>query len=41
VFPSYSSTLAYGFTLKVADFLVENNMVDDRIHQKILAQLDS
>jgi hypothetical protein len=27
--------------LKVADFLVENNMVDDRIHQKILAQLDS
>jgi hypothetical protein len=31
----------YAMTLKLADFLIENNMIDDVIYKKILADLDS
>jgi hypothetical protein len=34
-------TIDYSITLKVADFLIQNNMVDDVTYKKILADLNS
>ncbi len=38
--PSLSSISSYWSTLKLADFLIENNMIDDVMHQKMLADLE-
>jgi hypothetical protein len=35
------ATINYGLTLKVIDFLIKNNMIDDVIYKKILTDLDS